>query len=355
MFPDIFNNDAFSLATLTAVINEEQHVPGKAGDLVFAGLGEGVSTTEIAFEIDTETLSLVPTSARGGPAPKNTQDKRKVIGVSIPHIKLEESIGAHQIQNVREFGSMSNLRGARGVIDKQIRKETRRMDLTLENLRLGALSGLVKDSDGSTLLNLFTLFNKSETSVDFNVAFTGTPDVRFNQLQILLQQLKREMFRALGADVTSARIYCLAGDNFFDKIVGNSNVKGIWDGWAMAEQRLASNYAWGDYLFGDVVFNNYRGTNDQTRESAGTVGIDPDEARFFFTGIPGLYEEYYAPADFMETVNTLGLPRYAKIAPADPFNRAVALHTQMNPLPVCLKPATLFKGTTSLATGDFDL
>lgn len=355
MFPDIFNSDAFSLNTLTATINEEAHIPGLAGTLAFAGIGEGVATTEISFEVDVENLALIQTSARGGPAPVNTQDKRKLVAVHIPHIKLEETIGAHQIQGVREFGSASTLRGQRSVIDREITKQTRRMDLTAEHLRLGALSGRVLDADGSTLLDTFSLFGKSETSIDFDPVFEADAGDRFNSLQIKLGELKREMGRNLKINVPSAKIYCFAGDNFFDKVVGCSNVKGVWDGWLMAEQRLQSNYAWGDYLFADVVFHNYQGTDDQSRSSAGTVGIDPNSARFFYTGIPGLYQEFYAPADFMETVNTLGLPRYAKVAPTDNMNRAITLHTQMNPLPICLRPATLFKGTSALGTGDFDL
>lgn len=355
MFPDIFNSDAFSLNTLTAIINEEAFIPGRAGALVFAGVGEGVSTMDISFEIDTESLSLVPTSARGGPAPTNTQDKRKIVAVNIPHIKLEETIGAHQIQGIREFGSTSTLRGARSVVDKQIRKQARRMDMTTEHLRLGALNGRVLDADGSTLLDLFSLFNKSETVIDFDAVFNANAADRFNTLQTKLTELTREMHRKLAANVPGARIYAFAGDNFFDKVTSCSNVKGVWDGWFKAEERLASNYAWGDYLFADVVFNNYQGTNDQTRSTAGTVGVDPDGCRFFFTGVPGLYEEYFAPADFMETVNTLGIPRYAKVAPTDLMNRGIRLHTQMNPLPVCLRPATLFKGTSNLGTGEFDL
>lgn len=356
MHPDFFNSDAFTLTTLTTLINQEEHIPGRAGALAFAGVGQGVATTSIDVEISNETLGLVQSSARGGPPPINTQDKNTVKALNIPHIKIEETIGAHQIQNVREFGSMSTLRGARSVVDKEITKQTRRMDLTTEHLRLGALSGLVKDADGSTLADLFALFNVSQTTVDFDPIFAeidSTEATRFNSLRVQLQEMTREMYRALKANVNGARIYCFAGDNFFDKVVECSNVKGIWDGWLMAEQRLAGNYAWGDYLFADVVFNNYRGTNDQTRTSGGTVGVAPDEARFFFTGVPGLYEEYFAPADFMETVNTIGLPRYAKVVPTDNMNRSVTLHTQMNPLPLCTKPATLFKGTSTKSTGDF--
>ena len=44
---------------------------------------------------------------------------------------------------------------------------------------------------------------------------------------------------------------------------------------------------------------------------------------------------------FSETVNTLGLPRYAKAAFDPEFNRWVKVHTQMNPLPLCLRPRVL--------------
>ena len=52
----------------------------------------------------------------------------------------------------------------------------------------------------------------------------------------------------------------------------------------------------------------------------------------------------YAPADYIETVNTIGLPRYAKQATDQEFGRWVKLHTQSNPLPICTRPKTLIKG-----------
>jgi hypothetical protein len=359
MHPDFYNSDAFSLVTLTTLINMNEHVPGRAGELAFAGVGEGVNTTSVDVEVSAEgALTLIQTSTRGGPAPTQGQDKRKVIAVNIPHIKLEEGIGAHQVQNVREFGSMNTLRGARSVIDKQMTKASRRHDLTLENLRLGTLAGILRDADGSTLLNLFTLFGVTEPdAIDFDTVFNATPDAEtVNTVRIKCHDVTRHMTRNVRAVMPStAKVWCFAGDNFFDKLIESTSVKGVWDGWAAAERHLGGNYAQGVYEFGNIFFENYRGTDDQTREDGGTVGIAPDEARFFLTGVPGLYEEYYAPADFMETVNTLGLPRYAKVAPSDNMNRGVTLHTQQNPLSICTRPLTLVKGTSSLGTGDFDL
>ena len=47
---------------------------------------------------------------------------------------------------------------------------------------------------------------------------------------------------------------------------------------------------------------------------------------------------------FNETVNTLGLPIYAK-QESRKFDRGTDLHTQSNPLPLCLRPSVLVKVT----------
>jgi hypothetical protein len=60
--------------------------------------------------------------------------------------------------------------------------------------------------------------------------------------------------------------------------------------------------------------------------------------------VPGLFRQYNAPADFVETANTIGLPRYAKQAVDQQFARWVMLHVQSNPLPICTRRRVLIKG-----------
>ena len=56
------------------------------------------------------------------------------------------------------------------------------------------------------------------------------------------------------------------------------------------------------------MFEEYRGR-------VGTVDFtDASKAYFFPVGVPGLFRQYNSPADFVETANTIGLPRYAKQA-----------------------------------------
>lgn len=342
-----FEGDAFEMAALTAALNEIDHVPGRAGDLCFAKVGQGVSTTTVAIERKSEALTLLQTSTRGAPAPKELQDKRKLFEFDIPHIKLEDTIHADSFQNVREFGT-GNLIGPERVINQQLEKMARRFDLTLEFHRLGALKGEIKDADGSTLVDLFSEFEilndlgqPEPDSFDFDLANPNT-DVR-----VKAQEVTRKMRRKLKLLMPStAVVWAFCGNDFFDALIAHPNVKDSYRNVTGAPEALGGNFAFGVFEHGGIFWENYYGTDDGEGDSeGGTVGIATDEARFFFVGVPDLYAEYYAPADFLETVNTPGLPRYAKVAPDKKFNQFAELHTQQNPLPLCLRPQTLMRAT----------
>ena len=66
----------------------------------------------------------------------------------------------------------------------------------------------------------------------------------------------------------------------------------------------------------------------------------------FPLGTVDTFGTYLAPADFNETVNTLGQPLYAKQEPRK-FERGTDLHTQSNPLPMCHRPGVLVKLTSA--------
>lgn len=332
---DAFNNDAFSAITLTAAINNIDHVPGRAGELAFVGVGEGVATTTVTFEQQNEVLSLLPSRPRGAPSTYETASKRKVSAVQIPHIPLDDVIRADEIQNVRTFGGEFSLQSVIQVVNQRLTKAVARHDLTLENLRLGALRGQILDADGSVLADLYSLFNVTpEPAVSFEL------DVKTTDVRAKCHEVYRKMQRnAKMAVPSSGTVHAFCGDAFFDALLQHPSVKGVYDGHAAAERRLGDRYAFGVFEFGGIFFENYRGTDDGT-----TVSVATNEARFFWTGVPGMYIERYAPADFIEAANTIGLPRYAKQEPLK-LNRGIHLHTQQNPLPVCLRPKTLMTAT----------
>jgi hypothetical protein len=345
---DIFNDDAFSLISMTAAINNIDHVPGRAGELCFVGTGEGVPTTTVSIESRDQALTLIQTSERGAPAPKEKSDKAVLRSVNIPQIKLEDTIGAHQIQGVRQFGSTDALVGAQDVVNTRMGKMSSRHDLTIEHHRLGALKGLIKDADGSSLTNLFSLFNITNDNsavgggatdaspkifrYDLDSPSDGSKDIRELNMEVI-RWIKRHAKLILPGGF---KVHALCGDDFFDELISREDVKAVYQNTSEQINRLGKNYEFGVFEFGGIIFENYQGTDDNS-----TVSIAADEARVFLTGVPGLYAEYFAPADFFETANTIGLPRYAKVAPDQRFNQFVELHTQQNPLPLCLRPQTL--------------
>jgi hypothetical protein len=78
--------------------------------------------------------------------------------------------------------------------------------------------------------------------------------------------------------------------------------------------------------------------SDRESYRVGTVDFtDASKAHFFPVGAPGLFRQYNAPADFVETANTIGLQDQQ-------LARWVMLHVQPNPLPICTRPRMLIKG-----------
>lgn len=358
---DIFSDDAFSLISMTAAINEVDHVPGRAGQLVFAGVGEGVRTDTVTIERKGEALSLIRTSKRGAPAPKEVNDRPNLRAVNIPHIKLEDTIRADEIIGVREFGTVDQLTSVESVINTRLRKMALRHDLTLEFHRLGAIKGQILDADGTVLTNLFDLFDvKNSQGVvgpevfDFNLENYSVDEYE-DAVRVTCQRIVRFMARKAKMALPAGwRVWAFCGDEFFDKLVEHPTVKEVYKNTAEQERRLGASYAFGAFEFGGIVFENYRGTDDGEDVSEGTndapmVGIGLNECRLFLTGVPMIYAEYFAPASFMETVGSIGLPRYAKVAPDTKFNEFVELHTQQNPLPLCLRPQTLCRGIADAA------
>lgn len=330
---DIFSNRAFSVISLTDAINKVPFVPGRIGQLgIFAE--SGVSTTSIMIEEREGSLNLIETTSRGAPAVQNQLNKRKARSFVVPHIALEDTILADEIQNVRAFGSESQLESLEQVIQFRLAEMARKHDATLEHLRVGAIKGQILDADGSTVLyDLFSEFGVTPYSeVDFDL---DNPTPAEGAIKKKCHDIRRKIEDELGAQPYD-HIHAFCGSAFFDDLVAHPEVKAAYERY-LDGLFLRQGQARGSFEYAGIVFEEYRG-------KVGTVDYtDSNKAHFFPVGVPGLFRQYNAPADFVETANTIGLPRYAKQAVDQEFGRWVKLHTQSNPLPICTRPRTLIK------------
>jgi hypothetical protein len=329
---DIFKSDAFSITSLTDRVNKLPYVPGRAGQVV-DWTEEGVPTTTIMIEEQSGTLTLINPSARGGPGVSVAKDKRKARNLNVPHIQIDDAVYADEVQNVRAFGQESQVQTVQGIVDYRMQGHTSlKIDPTLEYQRMGAVRGIILNPDGTTLYNLFTEFNVSqpaEVAFDLSNAVNGA--VRKSCTGVV-----RTIANALGA-IPFSGVYAFCSDTFWDDLISNAEVRATYLN-TVAASELRSGVAFERFNFGGITFENYRGAL-----TGSTQFVLTDKAHFFPIGSPGLWKTVYAPADYVETVNTIGLPRYAKQFPM-PNDKGIQLEVQSNPLSYCVRPNTLVQG-----------
>lgn len=328
---DIFNSDAFSLVSMTAAVDRVPYVPNYLGTL---GLFEAVPSRTISVAIDRRTnqLRLVPTTDRGAPVSRKEPDARDVRDVRTHRIAKGDRITAHEVQNMRAFGTETELETVAAEVTRRMGRIMADMDLTWEHHRLGAIQGVVLDADGTTVLNdWYSTFGISApTPVPFDLDVTTT-DVRAKCAQVV-----RATARALGAPA-DVPVGGLCGDDFWDALVRHPDVR---DTFIYQEgQQLRAGTAWMTLRFGGIEFHNYRGT-----DTASPVQIDADEARFF-PRVPGVFQAAFSPMESIDFANTPGRPVYAMTVPDRDRNFWVDIEMYSYPLFICLRPEALQRAT----------
>jgi hypothetical protein len=200
------------------------------------------------------------------------------------------------------------------------------IDVTLEYHRFGAIKGQVLDADGSTvLLNCFTEFGVSQITQSFELDVTTT-DVRIECLT-----LKRSIEDELGGiPFSGIRVFCSEG--FMDALISHDDVKAAYERWQDGE--MLRNDPRAAFTFAGIRFEEYRGS------VGGIPFIADDTAVAVPEGVRGLFIARFAPADYMETVNTMGVPYYAKQQPMD-MNKGIEMEAQSNPLHLCTRPRSV--------------
>lgn len=330
---DVFNSDAFSFLALTDAINKMPFAPSRASTVVDWN-EQGVNVTTVEFEQVENVLTLVNPTPRGGPGETRSKPKRQVETISIPHYELNGGINADEVQGVRAFGQGGIMQTVQDKVSEVQAVHAADMDATLEFQRLGAIKGIVLNGDLSTYVNLFTKFAVTpQTEVDFNLDSTSDDGA----LLATCSAVVRGMARALG-NAPFSGVYGFVSDSFWDALMKNTERRKTYQ--AQNAAQLRDGNAWQIFQYGGITFENYRGG---VGAEEATAFIEADKGYFFPVGVPRLFRTVYAPADYVETVNTIGLPRYSRIFPWE-NNKGVGLDSQMNAISYCTRPRALFKG-----------
>ena len=337
---NVFDQDAFGVIALTDAINNIPFVPGRAGQVIDWG-ERGATTTTIMIEQVDGALKLLNPTPRGGNGESKGKDKRVARALLIPHYQYDDGINADEVQSVRAFGSETEVQSVQGLVNQRLSDAVSLvLDPTLEYQRIGAIKGVILNADGTTLYDLFSEFGVTqESEIDFDLDNASPASGALRKACAGAARLVADNMGGVG--YTGLHSFC--GSAFFDDLLAHSEVRASYTGTDMAKV-LRDGYVlpngqkvYGAFEFGGIVWENYRGKNGSAQM------VDTNKCHIFPTGTPGLFRTVYAPADYVETVNTVGLPRYAKQWLSQNGKR-IEMEAQSNPLSYCTRPKVLLKG-----------
>lgn len=322
---DVFKGDGFNLTSLTKAINLIPFYPtmlGKSGLFTESP----ITTHTFEVEMDSETLALVPAKVRGAPGTPVTLNRRNMRQLKTLHLPQLAGIQADEVQGLRAFGTESEEETAMGLLARRMALAKRRSDLTLEWQRMGAIKGQVIDSDGTTVLvDMFTTFGVTRQTAFMHLDVDGT------RLAGVINGVKRQVEDQLGGAMYSGiTVYCSA--SFFDAFVTHPAVVVAYANWSTNSFLRTDQRA--GFPFGDIIWKEYRG-------KVGAVPFVEDGYAYAVPeGVPDLFCTHFSPANYMETVNTPGLPYYAAQQALD-FNKGLEVETQTNPLSFNTRPGAV--------------
>lgn len=325
--------DLFTVATLTTAINT---LPVPSTVLGDSGLFKKEYTKHLYVVVESINgrLVLVENTDRRD-EPKAIDGKKRIRRVfEVPHLPKKDVLHPDDLQ-VASFGESTEIEEQSKVINNKLQYLKNDIEATKEYHRMGAISGLILDADGTTVIhNLYTIFDVKEKTISLDLD-NQNADVRQNILNA-----KRHAKKQLGGAVVKDWV-CYCSSEMFDKLTSHPSVQKAYTNYQEASDRLGGDKRNG-FKFADVTFIEY------DVEVIGSNGKEiryiPENAGRLVPVADGLFKEVFAPANYNETAGTLGKEIYAK-AEERRMGKGWDLEAQSNPLIICTAPSALVKFT----------
>lgn len=328
---DIFNDDAFSVQNLTATVNEQPYRPGQISS---SGMFEedSVNTTIISVENQKGQLSLVEPTERGGPGETTGDGSRGLVPFSVPHYERDDAVKADEVQGVRAFGSETEVEQVMDRVRSKTDRHLRDLDMTLEHQRAGAIKGIVVTKSGVVLENLYSRFG---------IAVPGAVSLDLDNEaakvdEILETDVAWSIEDSLDDYYTGFHVW--TGREFHLKVWNHKRIRETFLNTVGADQLRQAIPD--KYQIGKFTFERYRNGSRAKADNGGVGYIAENEGRVTPMGVSGLFISRFAPADYIETVNTPGLPRYAKVWVPQNGKKA-EIEVQTNVISLCTRPGAL--------------
>lgn len=356
---DAFRSDAFSAVSLTGAVDKMKFTPQLLGSIPGLFVPKPVRTPAVWIEERSNAPALIQTAPRSAPPKQRGPEQRDARSFIAKAIGEGSRITADELMGIRAFGSETEEKSLMMEVGRRQFLIGQDHELTLENYRLAVVTqAKMLDADGSLIYDWAAEFGQSSTGPGGSANPIVNWDLQNSDpvsgaLRLLCNQTIRWITRALlGLGGVDLKIGCLCGDAFWDALTTHPEVRETYKNWeAAADLRNDVGQAWKAFTFGNIMWQNYRSTDDYQpasggvagTEAAGIVGV-PSTHGCFFPLNAGIFQMAYAPAPRFEFLGTPGLSRYSWVVVDDKRDQWADVETFCYPLAVCTMPSALVTG-----------
>ena len=326
---------------------------------LFNGLGlfdsKGVATETVLFDKNTITVTMIPqTSRRQGNKTYGKDRKLETFSLTLPFFEHGDAIFPADVQGWRKGGSPDQAEDLPNVRMQKMEDMRFNADQTNEYMKVNAIKGITIDPEGNTLANMFTEFDVTQKTIDFDLGTNAT------NIDLKISELKRYIAKNAKAGGALGTIEVACSPEFFDALTTHPNMIAAYNyyqnsGPQLNRDNLASYEKWGvvdsfrhkgmTFYSYDAVFTKPNG--DSVRAFGTDVSaITKQEGYSIVKGMRGLYRGWFGPANTLSGVNTVGSEMYLREY-RDPKDKFIELELEMSPLFVLTKPQVSVKCSTT--------
>lgn len=300
----VFGGDAFTQAAMIDALDKRPYVPGQLAQIMgFKPVR--VNTDTVYLGTKNGRISLIRTTLRGAPIEMQTPKDKNLRPFRIPRLAKGDQLFAHELANLAPWDGETEEDAVARRIDEMQTDLLDDLSLTEEFHMMGALGGILYDSDGSVITNYYT---------EFGISVPSDVDLTLDNANMTIGELREKIGTLLVMPIARAsgagnsprfRINAVCGDNFWFKLTGHPAIEKTYLN-QVAAAELRDENLWDSFLFAGVRWWHYRGTDDGT-----TIAVSTNSAKVFPVGVPGMFQHVIGPCNEMfETMNQDGRRYY---------------------------------------------
>lgn len=295
----VFGGDAFEQAAMIRGIQRRPYVPSML-DRIIGFTPTPVTTDTVYITSRKRYLNLIRTTLRGAPIEMAQPTDKDARPLKIPRLAKGDKLFAHELANINPMEDETETDRAAAMVAEKQDMLIDDLEATFENMRLGALRGLLLDTDGSTLVNFFT---------EFGIVAPSDIDLTLDNLTLTVAQLRTSIATNLVIPIATAsgagndprfRLRAVCGSAFWFALTGHPAIEKAYDNQAAARERFNEN-VWESFNFGGVEWFHYRGTDDGS-----SIAVATNKAHVFPVGVPSMWQHVMGPAN--EFIPLVGQP-----------------------------------------------